>query len=144
MRVVNSLDELLRLPRDPRVNGFGARTRVRLEIPELTRHALLRTQNSLNRLQSRCGCVAGGVVTLGMLVYGVIFAFQRNATWLSLHLLADLAMVLLVAFVSGFAAKMATLAVTRWQFTLRCRAQHGRLVQLIHGGSHVHVHSMGR
>jgi hypothetical protein len=144
VRVVNSLDELLRLPRDSRVNGFGVRTRVRLEIPDFTRHALLRTQNSLNRLQSRCGCVVGGVVTFAMLVFGVIYAFQRNSSWLSLHLLGDLALVLLIAFVSGFAAKMATLAITRWQFALRCRAQHDRLVQLIQGGRHVHVHSMGR
>ena len=145
MRVVNSLDELLRLPRDPRVNGFGARARLQLEIPELTRHVLMRTQESLNKLQSRCGCLAAGIVTLGTLIYGVALAVQRNSAWVSLQALGDIALVLLSACVFGFIAKMGTLAITRWQFAHRCRAQHRLLVRelLTIRGSHVNMHSMG-
>jgi nitrate reductase gamma subunit len=139
------LDELLRLPRDPRVNGFGARTRLQLEIPELTRHALMHAQESLNKLQSRCGCLAGGIATLGTLIYGVTRLAQRDPRWFSLQTLGEIALVLLFAFVAGFIAKMGTLAITRWQFAQRCRAQHSLLVRelLTIRGGHVNVHSMG-
>jgi hypothetical protein len=140
------LDELLRLPRDPRVNGFGARTRLQLEIPELTRHALFRSQVSLNRLQSRCGYFAAGVVTLGALIYGGILVFQRQHAGFSLQALRDIALVLLFAFVCGFIAKMGAMVITRWQFAQRCRAQHRLLVDelLTIRAQHVNVHSMGR
>lgn len=132
MRIVNSLDELLRLPRDPRVNGLGARTRVQLEIPGLTRHALLHAQGSLNTLQARCGCFAGGLVTLGALIYGCSYVVRHQATLFSFGALRGLGITLLAAFFAGFIAKFLTLAITRWQFAWRCRAQHRALLRELH------------
>ena len=127
MRIVNSLDDLLRLPRDRYVNGFGARMAVQLEIPTLARHALIRAQRPLNRLQSRCGCVAGAIAMLASLFVGTAQVYSRNAGTLSWHAVAQVGAVLLVAFVLGFAVKMITLAATRWQFARECRVQHRAL-----------------
>jgi hypothetical protein len=139
VRVINSLDELLHLPRDSRVNGFGVRSPVRLEIPDAPRHALIRAQESLNALRSRCGCVAGGIATSMTLVGAVVLAVQHNA-WFSLGLLGDIALGVFAAFTAGLVAKLATLLVTRWQFASRCRAHHRHLIR----GPDVHVHAMGR
>lgn len=145
MRVINSLDELLRLPRDPRVNGFGARVPLRLEIPELTRHGLLRTQGTLNRLQSRCGCLAGALATLATLIAGITWLWRRDIDWLSWAALRGFALTFAAAFVAGLIAKFATLAITRWQFARRCRKQHRLLVDelLTIRGRHVDLHAMG-
>ena len=140
MRVIISLDELLKLPRDPRVNGFGVRSPVRLEIPGYSRHLLIRAQESLNALRTRCGCIAGGVVTSAAFVAAIVLAFQRNASWLSVGTLRDIALGVCGAFIAGLLAKLATLLVTRWQFAYRCRLHHGRLIR----STDVHVHAMGR
>ena len=127
---MNSFDELLRLPRDPRVNGFGARLPIRLEIPNLPRHGQIRAQRPLNRLQSRCGCVAGTVALLASLAAGAVLVYGRNADGLSWRLVLEAAAALIAAFVIGFAAKMLTLAATRWQFARECRVQHHALLLL--------------
>jgi len=131
MRVVNSLEELLQLPRDRRVNGFGARELLQLEIPVLARAALLRAQGALNNLQERCGCLAGALAMFVVLVAGVIEVIRRNPSLLAWRALYELGLVLIAAFLLGFAAKMTALAITRWQFAHRCRFQHRRLAQLL-------------
>jgi len=131
MRIVNSLDDLLRLPRDRYVNGFSARMAVRLEIPKVSRHSLIKAQRMLNRLQSRCGCVAGAIALLATLAVGASYVYAQNAETLSWRVLPQAGAVLLAAFVTGFAAKVATLAATRWQFACACRAQHRALSCLI-------------
>jgi uncharacterized integral membrane protein len=131
MRVVNSLDELLRLPRDRRVNGFGAREPLQLEIPTLARAALIRAQGALNDLQERCGCLAGAAAMFVVLVFGVIEVFQRNVSLLAWRAISELGIVLVAAFVLGFVGKMAALAITRWQFAHRCRLEHRTLSRLL-------------
>jgi hypothetical protein len=129
LRIVNSLDDLLHLPRDRYVNGYGARMTVQLEIPALSRHALIRAQRLLNRLQSRCGCVAGAIAMLASLAIGTAQVYIRNAGTLSWHVVTQTAAVLLVAFVFGFAVKMITLIATRWQFAHECRVQYRALAR---------------
>jgi hypothetical protein len=129
LRIVNSLDDLLRLPRDRYVNGFGARMAVQLEIPTLARHALIRAQRPLNRLQSRCGCVAGAIAMLASLAIGSAQVYISNAGTLSWHAVTQFSAVLLAAFVFGFAAKMITLIATRWQFAHECRVQYRALTR---------------
>jgi hypothetical protein len=131
MRIVHSLDELLELPREPAVNGYGAREVLRLEIPKLTSDAASRAQESLNRLQERCGSLAAAGVMLVILVGGVFNLFQRNATLFSFRALAELAVVAVISFCFGALAKMMALSVTRWQFARRCREQHDVLSRLL-------------
>ncbi len=53
MRIVHSLDELLELPREPGVNGYGAREALRLEIPKLAhrrQHTARRTRSTACRI----------------------------------------------------------------------------------------------
>jgi hypothetical protein len=121
MRIVSSLDQLAALPRDRSVNGYGARTPLRLEIPAVTRHSLLRVERALNRLQSRCGCMAGAIVTLIALGAGAIDLVRSGALAWSWDLPIRGLLVLAGAFLLGLAAKFATLAATRWQFTRACR-----------------------
>ncbi|MEA2560113.1 MAG: hypothetical protein QOH06_1617 [Acidobacteriota bacterium] len=130
MRIVNSLDDLLDLPRDRYVNGFGVRIAVQLEIPALARHALIHSQRALNRLQSRCGCTAGAVAMLASLAVGAAYVYSQNASALSWRIVTQFAAVLLAAFFIGFVVKMLTLAVTRWQFAHECRVQHRALGRL--------------
>ncbi len=143
MRIVRSIDELLRLSRDPAVNGIARRARVQLEIPQLTRHQQIAAQSRLNRMQSRCGCNAGAIALLATLVVG---GMQVNAGTggLSWRFASQSAGVLVAAFCIGFVAKFATLAVTRWQFAYECRVQHRTLEQLIGGADDVSLHAVGR
>ena len=131
MRIVSSLEELLHLPRDRYVNGFGARMAVQLEIPGISRHALIHPQQRLNRLQLRCGCLAGAMALLATLAAGATYVYTQNASLISWHVLSQTGAVLLAAFVIGFVAKMAALTVTRWQFAHACRAQHHALSRII-------------
>ena len=131
MRIVHSLDELLELPREPAVNGYGAREALRLEIPKLATDATTRAQESLNSLQERCGSLAAAGVMLLMLIAGVFSLFQRNATIFSFRALAELAVVLVISFCFGALAKMVTLSVTRWQFARRCREQYEELSRVM-------------
>ena len=140
MRDIISLDELLKLPRDSRVNGFGFRTPVRLEIPGFSRHLQIRAQESLNALRTRCGCIAGGVVTSMAVIAAVVLPLQWNATWLSWLTLREIALGLIAAFFAGLLAKLGTLVITRWQYAHRCRLHHSRLIR----STDVHVHAMGR
>jgi hypothetical protein len=128
LRIVTSLDDLLRLPNDHHVNGFGTRMAVRLEIPTLTRHALIRAQRPLNRLQSRCGCAAGSIAMLASMAIGTAQVYSQGAGAFSWRMAAQFAAVLLVAFFVGFVVKMTTLAATRWQFARECRAQYRALM----------------
>jgi len=131
MRIVHSLDELLELPREPAVNGYGAREALRLEIPRLTSDVSSRAQDSLNSLQERCGSMAAAGVMLVMLIGGVFNLFQRNTTIFTLRALSELAVVVVIAFCFGALAKMIALSVTRWQFARRCREQHDLLSRLL-------------
>jgi hypothetical protein len=124
MRIVNSLDELLRLPADARVNGYRVREPLRLEIPALARVALASAQDALNRLQERCGCIAGAGAMFATLLVGVAKVFQRNPSLLTWRAFSEFFAVLVVSFALGSVAKLAALAVTRWQFAYRCRVQH--------------------
>ena len=135
MRIVHSLDELLELPREPAVNGYGAREALRLEIPKLATDATSRAQESLNSLQERCGSLAAAGVMLVMLVAGVFNLFQRNATIFSFRALAQLAVVLVISFCFGALAKMVALSVTRWQFARRCREQYEELSRVMRGSA---------
>lgn len=131
MRIVHSLEELLDLPREPAVNGYGTREALRLEIPSLASDASTRAQESLNRLQDRCGSLAAAGVMFVMLVAGVFHVFQRNVTILSLGALAELAVVVVIAFCFGALAKMMALSFTRWQFARRCREQYEVLSRIL-------------
>jgi hypothetical protein len=131
MRIVHSLDELLDLPREPGVNGYGARETLRFEIPRLASDASTRAQDSLNRLQDRCGSLAAAGVMFVMLVAGVFNVFQRKPTIFSMSALAELAAVVVISFCFGALAKMITLSFTRWQFARRCREQYEELSQLL-------------
>lgn len=131
MRIVHSLEELLDLPREPAVNGYGTREALRLEIPSLASDASTRAQESLNRLQDRCGSLAAAGVMFVMLVAGVFNVFQRNVTILSLGALTELAVVVVIAFCFGALAKMMALSFTRWQFARRCREQYEVLSRIL-------------
>ncbi|HEV7609801.1 MAG TPA: hypothetical protein VGO61_20870 [Steroidobacteraceae bacterium] len=131
MRVVNSLDDLLQLPRDTRVNGFRARELLQLEIPALTRHALTGAQDRLNSLQKRGGALAGATVMFLAMVLGVIKAFYDNPSILSARAIGEIAAALVISFGLGAVAKLGALAFRRWQFAYRCRAQHCMLSMLL-------------
>jgi len=131
MRVVRSLDELLTLPRDREVNGFQARVTLMLEIPEFSRPVLMRAQNALNCLQERCGRVAGAGCMLISLLAGVSMVQHDNGSLFGWRALAGLTAVLVVSFAVGIAAKWIALAITRWQFAYRCRAQFHMLSMLM-------------
>ncbi len=142
MRIVSSLDELLLLPGDRRVNGMGPRLALQLEIGHLPRRELLRAQQRLNRLQQRCGCVAGAAGMFVALLVGGYFIVERNAGAFSWRWLTEPLLLVLAAFTLGFIAKMLALAITRWQFARECRRQHQQLSR--NGELDVHVHAMGR
>ena len=127
MRVVNTLDELLTLPKDRRVNGFRKRVPIRLEIPTLAKPILVRAQYELNELQERCGSLGAAGFMFVTLVYGVVRVFDRLASLLSLRAAIELATVLALSLAAGALGKYLALAVTRWQFARRCRVQHRAL-----------------
>lgn len=131
MRIVHTLDELLELPRDERVNGFGRREALQLEIPTLTVHALTDAQDALNSLQERGGSLAAAGIMLLALITGVINVFMRNPSIFSGRALLELAAVLVISFGLGAAGKMAALAFTRWQFARRCREQYDELSRML-------------
>jgi len=131
MRIVHSLDELLELPREPGVNGYGTREALRLEIPSLASDASTRAQESLNRLQERCGSLAAAGVMFLTLLAGVFKVFHENPSILNFKALAEFAGVLVISFCLGAVAKMMTLAITRWQFSRRCREQYEELSRLL-------------
>jgi hypothetical protein len=145
LRVIRSIDELLLLPSDRRVNGMGPREPIQLEIPGLARHAQIRAQQRLNRLQSRCGCVAGAVAMLASVALGALRVYTRHAGPPSWNLLWESLAVLVAAFTIGFVAKMSVLAVTRWQFAYECAVQC-RVLDEASGGdaSDVQLHALGR
>ena len=127
MRIVHSLDELLILPSDQRVNGFRARTEVQLEIPDITKSSLIRAQGALNQLQERGGSLAGAVCTLLTLVYGVVLVIQRHDSLLSMRAGGELFAAVGLSLAIGFAARFASCVHTRWQFKRRCRELHQAL-----------------
>lgn len=124
MRIVCSIDELLRLPLDRRVNGLGPREPLQLEIPQLMRRDQIRAQSRLNRLQSRCGCLAGALALVASLAFGALYVHASSGGAFSWRLAWQSLLALLGAFVIGFIAKMLTLAITRWQFARECRRQY--------------------
>jgi hypothetical protein len=128
MRVVNTLDELMALPADRRVNGFRKRLPVRLEIPSLTKPVLVRAQFALNELQERCGSLGAACFMFVTLLYGVVQVFHRNAALLTLRAALEFAAVLAISFAAGAFGKYLCMAVTRWQFARRCRAQYRDLL----------------
>jgi len=131
MRIVHSLEELLELPRDEHVNGFGRRESLQLEIPPLNDHALTDAQDALNSLQERGGSlVAAGIMFLALIV-GVTNVFLRNPSLFAGRALLELAVVLVISFSLGAFGKMIALAFTRWQFARRCREQYDELSRLL-------------
>jgi hypothetical protein len=131
MRVVRSLEELRSLPHDRHVNGFRGRAPLMLDIPELSRPMLMRAQDALNGLQERGGSVAGAAVMLLVVLAGARRVLGGDAPWLSWHVIAELALVVVVSAALGYAAKWAALAITRLQFAYRCRVQHDLLSMLL-------------
>jgi hypothetical protein len=131
MRIVHSLDELLILPRDQRVNGLRARSEVRLEIPDIERPELVRAQDALNELQERGGALAGAVVMLLLLIAGVVEVMQRHSSLITWRAGAELLAVLALSFAAGLAGRLVSCAFTRWQFTKRCREQHRALAEML-------------
>ena len=127
MRIVHSLDELRQLPRDRDVNGFRTRSAVQLEIPHITRPAQARAQDSLNQLQESRGAIAGSLVMLAALIYGVVDIMQRHESLLSLRAASEVLAVLALSFSLGFAARFVSCAVRRWQFARRCRELYATL-----------------
>lgn len=131
MRIVHSLEELLDLPGDEHVNGFGRREALQLEIPTLTHHALTDAQDALNSLQQRGGSlVAAGIMFLA-LISGVTSVFLRNSSMVTGRALLELAAVLVISFGLGALGKMIALAFTRWQFGRRCREQYDELSRIL-------------
>lgn len=130
MRIVHTLDELALLASDRQVNGFWARTEVRLEIPAITEPALLSAQEELNQLQDRRGTVACTGLMFLTLMGGVITVMNRHESLLSWRAAAELLLVLGFAFTLGYVARFVSRAWTRWQFAHRCREQHRRLMGL--------------
>lgn len=127
MRIVHSLEELLILPSDQRVNGFRVRAEVRLDIPDITRPALARAQEALNELQECSGSLAAALCMLATLVCGVVLVLQRHESLWSLHAAGELIAALGLSFASGLAARLTARAYTRWQFRRRCRRLHALL-----------------
>lgn len=127
MRTVHSLEELLLLPGDQCVNGFRARSEIRLEIPDITRATLIRAQESLNALQQSGGAIAASALMLCALVIGAVEVGQRFSSMTSLRALMGLAAVLACSFALGFAARYGARVFTRWRFTRLCREQHRAL-----------------
>ena len=131
MRVVNSLDELLQLPRDRNVNGLHRRALVQLAIPDLTRHALVGAQDALNSLQERRGAIAAAIAMFIALFAGVIKVCITNTSMLGMRAFIELILVLGISFGIGALARLMALAITRWQFAYRCRTQHRVLTMLL-------------
>jgi hypothetical protein len=125
------LEELLLLPRDASVNGFRARELLQLQIPALTRHALASAQDALNGLQERGGSLAAAATMLVAMIFGVLKVFYRNPSILSWRSLAELVAVLALSFALGGLAKFVALALNRWLFAHRCRAQYHMLSMLL-------------
>jgi hypothetical protein len=125
--VVRSIADLRKLPRDRRVNGLLARSRLAVRVPGLRVSDQLRLEAVLNRYQSRCGCTAGAACFLGALVAGGVYVMSTSGGFLSFGFLKDAAAVLAAAFVLGFLAKLVALQVTRWQFSAACRRLEGEL-----------------
>lgn len=128
MRIVHSLDELLVLPSDRLVNGFRARSAVRLEIPDVTGATLARAQDALNELQECGGSIAGAIGTLLVLVYGLVVVIQRHDSLLSVRAAGELAAVVGLSLALGLAARFASCVHTRWRFARRCRELHRALL----------------
>ena len=128
--LVSSPSQLLLLPRDWRANGLGPRAMVMIDIPGLPRRPQLRAQHLLNRLQSRCGCVAGSVASLLSLIAGVTYVAMSNDRLMAIGTLRQTIVVVLVSLTLGLLVKIATLFITRVQFTRLCRVQHEILAGL--------------
>ena len=131
MRIVHSLEELLELPGDEDVNGFRRRESLQLEIPTLTYHVLTDAQDALNSLQERGGSLVAASFMFIALVAGVTNVFTRNASMLAGQALFELAIVLVISIALGALGKTIALAVTRWQFTRRCREQYEELSRIL-------------
>jgi hypothetical protein len=106
------------------VNGFRARTPVKLELAHLGSPTLSAAQETLNRLQARRGSLAGAVCMFLTLIYGVTQVFRLTQRLMSWEAVIGLGIVLVVAFAMGVIAKYVALMVTRWQFARWCREQH--------------------
>lgn len=130
MRIVHTLDELAVLASDRHVNGFWARSEVRLEIPDITEPALLSAQGVLNELQDRRGTIAGSGLMFLTLLGGVIVVMKRHESLMSWRAAIELLLVLAFAFTLGYLARLVSRAWTRWQFARRCREQHRKLGQI--------------
>jgi len=119
--VIRSIDDLRRLPHDRRVNGFGPRSTLALRLRGLAVQDQLRLERTLNRYQSRCGCVAGAACFIAAVATGGVYLAMANDTFSFFGLLGDATTILLAAFLLGLIGKLAALGVTRLQFAAACR-----------------------
>jgi hypothetical protein len=131
LTLVRSLDQLLLLPRDPRVNGFGPRSPVRIGISGLSPPERVRAERALNRLQSRCGCVAGGVTSLAAVTLGIAHVYWQAPPLLGWATVRQMIVVLALSIAAGLLAKLMTLLVIRVEFERECRVQHKLLSRLV-------------
>ncbi len=127
LTLVRSLDQLLLLPLDPGVNGFGPRSPVRIAIAAVPPPERLRAERALNRFQSRCGCLAGGLTSLGVVTSGLALIYWQAPMLAGWATTLQVIAVLVLGIAAGSLAKLATLLVVRIQFRRECRLQHDRL-----------------
>lgn len=120
MRTVRSIGDLGALPRDPLVNGFAGRPKLRVDIPDLPLSLRLELERRLNRYQDMCGCATGAAVFLVTLIAGGVSIFAKKQALLSFAFLGDAVGVFGLAFLLGFIGKFASMAATRMQFAAAC------------------------
>ena len=118
---VRSLADLVRLPANRDVNGWLLRRPIQLDIPPLPRTELIRYERKLNKYQSRCGCLAGGVAVVIFMLLALIDLLRRDSWLTSLGVLPAALVTLGGALGMGMAVKLATMALTRLQFQIACK-----------------------
>lgn len=119
--IVRSLSDLDALPHRRDVNGLVRRSQIRLDLPNVPLHAQLEVQRNLNRLQSRCGCVAATLCLFSILGVGGHYVIRQVEPAMSLGFLMALVAVGAIAVVFSIAAKLLVLQITRVQFAKACK-----------------------
>lgn len=121
LHIIRTAEDLDILPSDCRVNGLSTRNRVVFDIPDITRGDQIRWETVLNRYQLRCGCMTGAVCFLVALVAGGAYFVNNSDSVFSIVFLGRACLFFVASAVVGFAAKLVSLQVTRFQFARACR-----------------------
>ncbi len=121
MHIIRTAEDLEILPSDRRVNGLSTRNRVAFDIPDIARGDQIRWETALNRYQLRCGCVTGAVCFLVALIAGGAYLVNNSDPMFSIVFLGRACLFFVASAVVGFAAKLVSLQVTRFQFARACR-----------------------